>query len=229
LRDAALHPRVRRAAPGARALAAEQAARDRARYTAAQVSDRHRKLIAAGIVVPARITIALDAEGLGGKALDEQVGTWHGNPDGDIDRWEQALAVPSPEQVRMLAVLTGCPEVWFYEPIEPGPLPADGPIWICYTGRGGCTAAKPHIITAGGVLLYEGQPRPPVDTCPAPLPGMPAPQEPAPRKREPAATQAPRKRAASKAAAQPALPTSGVMPAHLRAELAAKLAARNKP
>jgi hypothetical protein len=216
LQDKALHTRTRRAPPGTRALAARQAGEDRRRYEQAAGAARREKLVRAGKVVPARITIALDLQGLHGPQVDEQVGTWHGNPDGDIDRWEQAIAVPSREQVQLLAALTGFPPAWFYEPIEAGPQPG-GPIWMCGTR---CELVAPHVITAGGVLLYEGQPREPVDTCPAPLPGMPVPEAAPPRKRAPAA----RKRVGKPSAVQPALPTR--MPAGVRAQLDEMFAAR---
>lgn len=225
LPDEALHTRTRRADPGARALAAQQAGEDRRRYVAAASTARAEKLIAGGRVVPARITIALDLRELHGPAVDEQVGTWHGNPDGDIDRWEQALAVPSREQAEQLAALTDFPLAWFYEPLRPGPF-TDGPAWMCFSGRRGCELVQPNVITAEGVLLYEGQPREPVDTLPAPMPGMPAPETPAPRKRAPAARTTPRKKAPA-AVQQPTLPN--LMPERLRTELMAKLAARKKP
>lgn len=225
LPDEALHSRTRRAAAGARALAAEQAGEDRRRYVEAAQKARTDNLIAAGRVVPARITIALDLRELHGPEIDEHVGTYHGNPDGDIDRWEQALAVPSREQVELLAKLTDFPLAWFYEPIKPGPF-TDGPIWMC--GRGGCELVQPHIITELGVLLYEGQPRDPVDTRPAPLPGMPTPEPPAPRERTPTAAVAPRNTPPAKKTtpAQPTLPNR--MPADLRAQLDQMFAARKQ-
>jgi hypothetical protein len=227
LPDEALHSRTRRASPQARALVAEQAAEDQRRYASAAHRASTEKLIAGGKVVPARITIALDICGLDGPEIDEQVGTWHGNPDGDIDRWEQALAVPSPQQVELLATLTECTVAWFYEPLEPGPMLENGPVWMCFSGREGCTQVQPHVITDAGVLLYEGQPREPVDTRTGPLPGMPVPQAPpAGERASKAPTEgraAPVKRQAA-AVVQPTLPTR--MPGHLRAELDALFAAR---
>lgn len=227
LADEGLHPRTRRAAPQARALAAEQAGEARRRYSSAAVRARAEKLIAAGKVVPARITLALDIMGLNGPEIDEQVGTWHGNPGGDIDRWEQALAVPSPAQVELLAKLTDFPVAWFYEPVETGPLLDNGPVWMCFSDRRGCAQVQPHVVTEAGVLLYEGQPREPVDTCPARLPGMPAAELPQPSPGPAKAPPAGRAAAAKKkpaAAVQPSLPTP--MPEHARAEFDRIFAAR---
>jgi hypothetical protein len=200
-----------------RELAAEQNIAGRVAFQEASTRQRDDRLLAAGRVVPARITMAFDLAGLDGPDVDERCGTYHGNPDGDLDRWEQALAEPSREQVRLMAKVTGFPEPWFYRPLPPGPTPGDGPIWICWRDRRGCQASAPDVITEQGVLLYGGQPRPPVDTCPPPIPGMPAaertkkrPRPPAPAKKTPPP------------AAQPTLPTR--MPQHVRDELDAILA-----
>lgn len=115
-------------------------------------------------VVPARITMALDARSLYGADVDVACGTWEGNPDGDVDAWESAGAVPSPEQVAKLAALTGHPVAWFYRPLPPGPLLA-GPAIVCWRsgpkggGRRHCTTVQPDVIDERGVLLRGGQPR----------------------------------------------------------------------
>jgi hypothetical protein len=209
--------RVRRG----RELAADQNIAARVAYQEASTRQSDERRIAAGLVVPARITMAMDLAGLDGPDVDERCGTYHGNPDGDIDRWEQALAVPSAEQVALMAEVTGFPIAWFYRPLPPGPTPGDGPIWICWSDHRGCEASAPDVITERGVLLYGGKPRPPVDTCPAPIPGVPAaertekPARPSAAKKAPAKQQPP---------VQPTLPTR--MPEHLRGPLMAKLAAR---
>jgi hypothetical protein len=211
----------------ARDVLAEQ----RIRRDHAQAVARSRELVRAGKVVPARISMALDLAGLHGPDVDLKVGTWHGNPAGDIDRWEQAIAVPTRDQVWQLAWLTGFRPSWFYRPMKPGPL-LGGPVWMCFADRRGCVAYGPDVITEGGVLLYEGKPRDPVDTCPPPpepLPGMPLPDAPAARKSPSAgrtATGATPVRV-DVAAEQLTLPNR--MPDHLRAELKAKLAARKRP
>ncbi|MFI7608872.1 hypothetical protein ACIBTV_27680 [Micromonospora sp. NPDC049366] len=84
-------------------------------------------------IVPARITLALDAAGLHGPEVDERVGTYEGNPAGDVDAWELGEAVPTREQVRLLAELTGVAVAFFYWPEEPGER--DGHMWVC--GRSG--------------------------------------------------------------------------------------------
>lgn len=221
LPDSALHPRTRRAQPQARAVAAEQATEDRHRYMAARTRQENEALIASGKVVPARITIALDIRELDGPEVDEQCDTWDGNPAGDVDRWELALAVPSPDQVRLLAELTDFPEVWFYLPIEPGPLPGDGPVWLC--GRRGCEALQPNVVDERGVLLYEGKPRTLPDSVQGELfSGGPRPERERVRPKEPLPSR--KKTLAKKAtpppAGQPALPTR--MPEELRVALAAK-------
>lgn len=68
--------------------------------------------------VPARITIALDTRGLYGPEVDLACGTWEGCPAGDVDGWEAGTAVPTPEQVVLLAALTKMPVEYFYAPIE---------------------------------------------------------------------------------------------------------------
>lgn len=107
--------------------------------------------------VPARITIALDARALDGPEVDLACGTFEGNPDGDVDAWEVALAVPSPEQVRQIAKLTGYPVGWFYEPLPPGPL--TGAIYVCTGRRRSSKVLQPNVVDERGVLLYEGKPR----------------------------------------------------------------------
>jgi hypothetical protein len=84
-------------------------------------------------VVPARITLALDLRGLHGPGVDQAVGTWEGNPTGDVDDWEAGRATPSHAQVRQLAELTRLPAAFFHEPIAPAELGAV--VYVC--GRSG--------------------------------------------------------------------------------------------
>lgn len=109
-------------------------------------------------VVPARITMALDSRGLGGPDVDLACGTWEGNPDGDVDAWEVAEAVPSPVQVAMLAALTRHPVAWFYRPLPPGPL-LGGPVFVCYGNRRKSAILAPDVVDDRGVLLRGGKPR----------------------------------------------------------------------
>ena len=111
--------------------------------------------------VPARISWALDSRGLEGPEVDEQVGTFEGNPAGDVDDWEDARAVPTRAQVAMLAELTRYPPAWFYQPVEIGPTHGGG--WIHWGNRAPgrrCERLVPDVIDARGVLLPEGRPRP---------------------------------------------------------------------
>src|SRR5215469_14494842 len=101
--DTALTRRVQRAHPGARALAAEQAEVQRTGYLAALTRQQNERLVSAGRLVPARITIALDLRGLEGPEVDAACG----GEEPDVDMWELGLAVPAPEQVMKLAELTG--------------------------------------------------------------------------------------------------------------------------
>jgi hypothetical protein len=215
---------VRRAPPAAREVAVQQNADGKQRYATAAARQEAEGWVAAGKVVPARITIALDLRGLEGPEVDEECGTFEGNPDGDVDRWELAIAVPTREQVELLAKLTNFPVPWFYKPLPPGPLLGDGPIWICWGGRRGCEASAPDVVDERGVLLYEGKPRTLPDAVQGalPIPGgeltNPGPElekRPPPRKKTAAA-----RKKTPPPAEQPTLPNR--MPEHLRADLVAK-------
>lgn len=154
--EAALHRRTQRAQPGARALAAEQNAKQQAGYRAAVSLRQAEKLIETGKVVPARITLALDMHGLEGPEVDAACGA----AEPDVDMWEAGLAVPSPDQVKLLAKLTGYGVVWFYRPMKAGPV--HDYVFIC--GQGGRDVQPPDVITEDGVLLYGGEPREVPDT-----------------------------------------------------------------
>lgn len=160
--DASLHRRTRQAAPGARRLAAEQTAAERAKYTKAATRQRVEELLATGRPVPARISIALDSGGHEGPEVDLAVGTHERNPAGDVDVWECGLASPTGDQVKLLAELTGFPIPWFYEPFEPGPLLGNtAKIIICYrrkvNGRK-CHFVDQSHVDENGVLHYGGEP-----------------------------------------------------------------------
>ncbi len=107
----------------------------------------------AAAAVPARITMALDLREMYGPEVDLAVGTFEGNLAGDVDGWEAGLAVPSEEQVSLLAALTRFPAAWFYKPIPPGPL--TGPVWICYRRKvngARCHYVQPDWVDERGVL-----------------------------------------------------------------------------
>lgn len=152
-----LHHRTKRAKPEARELAAQQSRTANAKYSKAYYRQEEERLLRDERPIPARITIALDSRGLEGPEVDLACGTWEGNPDGDVDAWEAGTAVPSAEQVKMLAELTGCLVRYFYMPVKPGPE-LDG-VFIC--GDDGCERPEPDVIDERGVLHYGGEPRTP--------------------------------------------------------------------
>lgn len=214
--------------PTGRQLAAEQNRAGREAYIAAALGQANDRMIAAGTVVPARISIAMNIGGHEGPAVDKACGTWEGNPEGDVDGWELGETVPSAEQVELMAAFTGFPKVWFYRPMKPGPLLGhrDGEpnfLWLC--GPGGCTAVKSDWVDERGVLHYSGdedgqrQPRTAVQGA------LPIDVEPVAKKPR---ARAPRKGRPELGSTQPLLPTSARMPDHLRAELTARLEARKK-
>jgi hypothetical protein len=155
--DDGLSRHSRRAQPGARKLAAEQAAPHREGYMTAVGRQQAERLIATGKIVPARITIALDMRMLEGPEVDVMCGA----EEPAVDMWELGLWVPTAEQLAKLADLTGFQVAWFYKPIKPGPF-TSSPIFVCDRSKrkNGCTVLEPDVITPEGVLLYEGKPRP---------------------------------------------------------------------
>lgn len=80
--------------------------------------------------IPERITTALDVRGLYGPEVDIACGA----EEPDVDRWEDPNdpLLPTAEQVKLLAELTGYPVLFFYTPLKP----AIGPVFLC--GEGGC-------------------------------------------------------------------------------------------
>lgn len=76
-----------------------------------------------GPPTPERITAALDIRNLYGPEVDEALG----GQEPMVDEWETGERVPTGEQVRALARLTGFPVDFFYlQP--PPPLPGG---WLC--------------------------------------------------------------------------------------------------
>lgn len=148
-----LTSRARSGDKSAAQLAADQAADARVRYAQAQTRQKTARLLASGRVVPARITLALDMRGLEGPDVDTACGA----AEPDVDLWECGLTVPAPEQVKLLAALTGFPVAYFYEPIAPGDLV--GPIMLC--GSKGCESLDPPRVDERGVLHYAGGVRQP--------------------------------------------------------------------
>lgn len=142
------------AAPASRAreLAAAQADDQRRRYSAAVSMQETERLLREGRPVPARITMALDLRGLDGPEVDTACGA----AEPAVDLWECGVEVPTADQVRLLAALTGFPVRYFYMPVKPG-FQLDGVI-ICWGGRRGCQRLEPDYIDERGVLHYGGEP-----------------------------------------------------------------------
>ncbi len=155
-----LSKRSRSAPPEARRLAAAQNVDSHNRYLNALERQRHDREKTA-LPVPARISMALDIGGHEGPEVDLAVGTFEGNPAGDVDLWECGLASQNAEQVKLLADLTGFPVEWFHKPMEPGPLLGEGRMWICWSDSRGCQSPEPDIINDRGVLHYGGERRQP--------------------------------------------------------------------
>lgn len=206
-----------------RELAAEQNRAARQAHQRAARAQADERLIAAGAVVPARISLAMNLGGHEGPAVDIACGTREGNLEGDVDSWELGETVPSEEQVEKMAAFAGMPKVWFYRPMTPGPLLGrdgePGFIWMC--GPSGCTAVASDWVDERGVLHYgdEGQ-RESRKAVQGTLPVDVEPAESTPRRAVPG------KKTATPAAPQPQLPASSRMPEHLRAALRARLDAR---
>lgn len=119
--------RVQRAAD--RALAEQQAYRD----------------WAAGRMVPACITQALDLRALYGPEVDEACGA----REPDVDRWEAGTLYPTWEQVRALAKLVALPVGFFfrrdYLPLLPEvtTLRFHRPDWFCRSCGSGTSHESP--------------------------------------------------------------------------------------
>jgi len=164
--DRRVHQRVRAARPEARDLAVEQNADARERYAVAAAQQEAERLLATGTPVPERITLALGD--WDGPEVDLAVGTFEGNPVGDVDAWEDKNdpRLPNADQVRLLSKATGYGIAWFYEPYTPRPVR----LRICWADKRGC-----EVVEDDGVVVPPGQ-----QPGQHELPGMPAPVEPEP-------------------------------------------------
>lgn len=109
--------------------------------------------------VPARITTALNARDLYGPDVDKQVGTWEGNPAGDVDDWEAGAAAPDRQQVRWLAALCELPVAYFYQPLTDAER--NTVVFIC--GRSGPRGGGRRVCRR-----VVGPPSPPADGDPTP-------------------------------------------------------------
>jgi hypothetical protein len=72
---------------------------------------------------PGWITLALDARGLDGPAVDEALGV----PEPTVDEWEAGTRTPSESDLRRLATLTGYALTFFTKPGRPPEITG----WSC--------------------------------------------------------------------------------------------------
>lgn len=108
---------------------------DREKYASAvwrqgeprRAAERER-LLATGVPVPERVSMALDLCGLYGPEVDAACG----GEDPMVDEWESGTRVPTVEEIVLLANLTGFSAEFFYKPAPP---PLSGG-WLC--GEDGC-------------------------------------------------------------------------------------------
>ena len=94
---------------------------------------------------PSRITMALDARGFDGPEVDEALGVADAF-DTVVDSWEAGTVVPTVDEVRRLATLTGLLPPWFYRP-DP---PERGPGFMC--GETDAAQAVLDAVPAQGTL-----------------------------------------------------------------------------
>lgn len=143
--------------PASRRLVAEQAREQQLRYARALTRQQEERMLRRQRPVPARITLALDVGGHEGPQVDTACGA----AEPAVDLWECGVEVPTPEQLRLLAALTGYPVGYFFLPIATGPLFER--MFIC--GPRGCTSPEPDYVDERGVLHYGGEPprRPPTN------------------------------------------------------------------
>lgn len=103
---------------------------------------------AAGQVNPATITLALDAEGMYGPEVDEQLG----GTEPMVDEWETGDRYPTWEQLVALSDLTGYPLGFFFRPTPDVQL-------LGFTCRvGGCDVNKPSpkVLFTRAALIEAG-------------------------------------------------------------------------
>lgn len=76
---------------------------------------------------PWALTVVLDRQDLYDPELSAELGV----PVGEVDRWEEGTTIPTIEEAKALARLTGYPLRWFY---RPGPPPVLEGAFICPGG-----------------------------------------------------------------------------------------------
>jgi hypothetical protein len=107
----------------------------RGSYSAAQSWQQARRAWEAGLIVPHRITLALDARGLYGPDVDLECGAL----EPAVDEWEAGTRYPTWEQLLKLARLCQAPPAFF----AVAPTPQHGPVILCSRGRGrGCRTVE---------------------------------------------------------------------------------------
>lgn len=88
------------------------ARRDRVQHQRVAAEQEAYRQWNAGLLVPARITTALDAMGLDGPEVDAACGA----AEPDVDRWEAGELYPTWEQFKALSRLTGMAMRFFFMP-----------------------------------------------------------------------------------------------------------------
>lgn len=90
----------------------------RAQHTRVAWQQEDRRRYDAGLLVPYRITLALDAMGLDGPEVDEACGA----AEPDVDRWEAGELYPTWQQLQLLSKLTGFAVKAFFLPAPEKPM-----------------------------------------------------------------------------------------------------------
>lgn len=87
-------------------------------HTRVAYEQENRRRFDAGLLVPYRITLALDANGLYGPEVDEACGA----AEPDVDHWEAGELYPTWEQLQLLSNLTGYAVRAFFIPAPEKPV-----------------------------------------------------------------------------------------------------------
>lgn len=101
-----------------------------AELAAARVRADTRRAWETGLIVPWRITHALDARGLEGPGVDHACGV----EEPTVDQWEAGIVYPTWAQLQALATLTDFPIGWFGLAGAPIPIERTS-LWFHMTAR----------------------------------------------------------------------------------------------
>ncbi|MEU6713025.1 hypothetical protein ABZ897_16205 [Nonomuraea sp. NPDC046802] len=125
---------------------------DRAKYQQAATHQQFERDIASGRLkpVPKRITQALDLHELYGPDVDRELG----GEEPMVDEWEEGKRVPTLEQIKLLAKLTGYPVRFFYTPMPE----LTGTMFIC---RGSGRKKGCEVVQLGPAKTSPQPPTPP--------------------------------------------------------------------